>query len=212
MIQRKCPSCGAEVPFRTSIALIAVCPYCRCLVQRKDLDLEKLGQEAQLQADGSPLQLGARGEYRGAAFELVGRVQMRLENGFWNEWAMMFADQRQGWLGEAQGVYAVSFRVEAKLSRDPRELKPGERVEVGGTMFRVRARSQAAYVAAEGELPFRPPIASKEKARMVDLVAPGGKFATADCSESPPLLFLGEYQDYDALKLSGVRRFEGWSA
>ena len=112
MIERKCPACGAMVPFRTSINLMAVCPFCRSLVQRKDLDLEKLGESAQLQPDGSPLQVGTGGTYRGASFEVVGRMQLKTPHGFWNEWSLMFADGRQGWLGEAQGAYAVSFRTE----------------------------------------------------------------------------------------------------
>jgi hypothetical protein len=210
MTDTKCPSCGAAVAFRSSISLFTVCPFCRSLVQRKDLNLEDLGKVAQLQADGTPLQVGVRGAYRGAAFELVGRVQMRMPVGFWNEWAMVFADGRQGWLGEAQGVYAVSFRVDANVS--PFSVyKLGDKADIAGTTYRVRERVKAKYSSAEGELPYKPPLGLDATVPSLDLAAPGGLFATIDYSEEPPVVFAGEYQDYDALAFTGVRTFEGWT-
>jgi endogenous inhibitor of DNA gyrase (YacG/DUF329 family) len=210
MIENKCPACGANVAFRTSISLFSVCPFCRSLVQRKDLDLEALGKVAQLQSDGTPLQVGARGAYRGGAFELVGRVQMRMPVGFWNEWAMIFGDGRQGWLGEAQGIYVVTFCVDEKVPPFAK-LEIGARIPIKGTAYAVRERLKARYVSAEGELPFKPPLGLGEAVPSVDLTAPGGLFATIDYSDEPPLVFAGEYQEYDALAFTGVRTFEGWT-
>ncbi|OGS01686.1 MAG: hypothetical protein A2V88_11030 [Elusimicrobia bacterium RBG_16_66_12] len=209
MIERKCPSCGGGVPFRTSIGLLAVCPFCRSLVQRKDLLLEDLGKVAQLQADGTPLQVGARGKYLGSPFEAVGRVQLRMPVGFWNEWAIVFADGRQGWLGEAQGTYAVSFLVEAKVPAFA-DLKLGMKVKIGETSYRVRELVKARYVAAEGELPYKPPLGMSEAVPSADLIAPGGVFATLDYSETPPVVFAGSYQEFDALEFTGLRKIEGW--
>ena len=209
MTETKCPSCGANVTYRTSITLFSVCPFCHSLVQRKGLDLEDLGKVAQLQADGTPLQVGARGAYLGGAFELVGRVQLRMPVGFWNEWAMIFADGRQGWLGEAQGVYVVTFCVEDKVPAYS-ALELGARVPIKGTAYTVRERLKAHYVSAEGELPFKPPLGLGEAVPSVDLTAPGGLFATIDYSEEPPVGFAGTYQDYDALAFAGVKTFEGW--
>jgi hypothetical protein len=211
MIESKCPACGAAVAFSTSISLFAVCSSCRSLVMRKELDLEALGKVAQLQADGTPLQVGARGVYRGAPFNVVGRVQMRMPVGFWNEWALVFDDGRQGWLGEASGAYAVSFRVETPAPAEYDKLELGASVEIAGAAYEVRDRSEARYVSAEGELPFRPPLGLSEAVPSVDLIAPGGRFATIDYSEKPPLVFAGEYQDFDALAFSNLRRVEGWT-
>ena len=209
MIERKCPSCGAMVPFRSSISLLSVCPFCRSLVQRKDLVLEDLGKVAQLQTDGTPLQVGARGKYRGSPFEMVGRVQLRMPVGFWNEWAIIFADGRQGWLGEAQGTYAVSFLVEAKVPHFS-ALKLGMKVAIGETSYRVRELVKARYVAAEGELPYKPPLGTSDEVPSADLIAPGGAFATLDYSETPPVVFAGFYQEFDALEFEGLRKIEGW--
>ncbi|MBI3563770.1 MAG: DUF4178 domain-containing protein [Elusimicrobia bacterium] len=210
MIESKCPACGAAAAFSTSIALFAVCPFCRSLVMRKDMDLEALGKVAQLQPDGTPLQVGARGKYKGAPFTVVGRVQMRMPVGFWNEWALMFEDGRQGWLGEAQGTYAVSFYVKSDAPADHAALAEGSKVDLAGETFTVRDASEARYESAEGELPFRPPLGLTETVPSVDLVAPGGRFATIDYSEKPPLVFVGEYQEFDALEFTNLRKIEGW--
>lgn len=208
MIERKCPSCGALVPFRTSIMLLAVCPFCRSLVQRKDLDLEKLGESAQLQPDGTPVQVGARGVYRASPFDVVGRVQLKTPHGFWNEWSLLFADGRQGWLGEAQGTYAVTFKLEdnAPMRND---LKLGQTVVLAQRSYEVREIIMASYLAAEGELPFRPPLG--ESAASADLISEGGWCATIDWSEDKPIAFAGEYQGFDALQLTNLKVIEGWA-
>lgn len=208
MIERKCPSCGAMVPFRTSINLMAICPFCRSLVQRKDLDLEKLGESAQLQPDGTPVQVGTRGVYRGAAFEVVGRVQLKTPHGFWNEWSLMFTDGRQGWLGEAQGAYAVSFQTEAVAPAFD-GLKVLSKLELKGRTYQILEVIEAKYLAAEGELPFRPPLG--ERVPSADLIGENGAFGTIDYSDEPPSVFLGEYQDFDALAFTGLKAIEGWS-
>lgn len=208
MIERKCPSCGAAVPFRTSINLLAVCPFCRSLVRRKDLDLEKLGESAQLQPDGTPLQVGALGAYRGSPFEVVGRVQLKTPHGFWNEWSLMFADGRQGWLGEAQGAYAVSFETDYNVPAF-RDLKVLAKVEVKGRVYQVLEIVEAEYLAAEGELPFRPPLG--ERAVSADLIGENGAFGTIDYSDDPASVFVGEYQDFDALQFTGLKAIEGWT-
>ncbi len=208
MIERKCPACGAMVPFRTSINLHAVCPFCRSLVLRKDLDLEKLGESAQLQPDGTPVQVGARGVYRAAPFEVVGRVQLKTPHGFWNEWSLMFADGRQGWLGEAQGTYAVSFKAEYNVPALG-DLQLDAKVEIKGRVYQVREIVDAQYLAAEGELPFRSPLG--ESATSADLIGENGAFCTLDYSETPASVFIGEYQGFEALELTGLKVVEGWA-
>lgn len=211
MIERKCPHCGAPLVFKTSVCLLAVCAHCSSLVRRMDLNVEKLGDVAQLQPDGTPLQVGARGAHQGDAFEVTGRVQLETPKGFWNEWSIVFADGKQGWLGEAQGTYAVSFPVEApKKLPGFSALGLGDKVELGGVTFTVRDKLEAKYLSAEGELPFRPPLG--QSVPSADLVAPGRKFATIDWSEGhdKPLLFLGEYEEFDDLRFTGLREFEGW--
>jgi hypothetical protein len=191
------------------VTLLAVCPYCRSLLLRKDLDVENLGKVAQLMPDGSVVQLGAEGRYRDRPFAVIGRVQMRYPDGFWNEWHLGFLDGTTGWLGEAQGLYSVSFKAEHAPGLPAyASLKVGAEVALGGETFAVRDRREAEYVSGEGELPFRVPFG--EKAPFADLSGSGKRFATIDFSETPPLLFLGEYVPFDELKLTGLKKPEGW--
>lgn len=197
------------MPFESRVSLLAVCAYCRSLVARKDLDVSLLGKAALLQEDGSVIQLHARGTYEGRGFTVAGRVQMRFPEGFWNEWYLLFDDERQGWLGEAQGVYGVSFKAETKDALPPyARLAAGDPVRLDGEEYEVRDAREAEYVSAQGELPFKPPLG--EKAPLADLSAPGGRLATIDYSEGEPILFKGRYVDFDSLKLSGLKAVEGW--
>ncbi|HZU96311.1 MAG TPA: DUF4178 domain-containing protein, partial [Planctomycetota bacterium] len=95
MIEAKCPSCGAPVRLMTSSSVAAVCSYCGTTVARSDKAgseaLENLGKISALVEDGSPLCLGAKGEYGGKRFEVVGRLQLEQESGFWNEWFLHYA-------------------------------------------------------------------------------------------------------------------------
>ena len=109
MVKVNCPSCGASVAFQSSVSILAVCEHCNSTLVRHDINVEDVGKMATLQIDGSPLQPGVLGEYKGVGFSVVGRIQLRYDRGIWNEWHLMFSDGRSGWLGEAGGTYAVSF-------------------------------------------------------------------------------------------------------
>jgi hypothetical protein len=204
-----CPSCGAPVQFQSAASILAVCEYCKSTLVRHDLTLEDIGKMAQLQTDGSPLQLRVEGKYRGVHFGVVGRIQLRFEQGLWNEWHLLFDDMRSGWLGEAQGTYAVSFvKAIAEPVPDFASLQAGQRHKLDGRAFEVRDIQKTLCIGGEGELPFQ--VGAGYEAPVADLQGDDSSFATLDYSEEPPLVFLGEYVEFDALHLSGLREFDGW--
>ncbi|HQC73139.1 MAG TPA: DUF4178 domain-containing protein, partial [Candidatus Competibacteraceae bacterium] len=98
-----CPSCGAAINFQSAASILTVCAYCRSTLIRHDLDLENVGRMAELLPDPSPIQLGTTGVYRKSRFTVVGRIQLRYSQGLWNEWYLLFDNQRGGWLGETLG-------------------------------------------------------------------------------------------------------------
>lgn len=209
MTELNCPSCGAKVPFRSPLSLVAVCPYCRSQVLREELDLKDLGKVADLHADGSVLQMGARGEYQGTPFSVIGRLQLRFPEGYWNEWHLSLGDGRQGWLGEAAGTYAMSFPAKSPATLPAfKDLSVGKSVALSEGSYEVTDLRHAAYVSAEGELPFRAPLGAE--APLADLRGAGARFATLDYSEDKPLAFLGEYVPFAQLKLDGLKAVEGW--
>ncbi len=204
-----CPSCGAPVRFQSAASILVVCEYCQSTLLRRDLDVEEIGKMAQLQMDGSPLQLQVEGQYRNVHFGVVGRIQLRFDHGLWNEWYLLFDDMSGGWLGEAQGTYAVSF---LKESSDPlpdfRNLRAGQRHRLIDQWYEVRDVQKALCIAGEGELPFR--VGPGYEAPVADLQGDGARFATIDYSEERPLLFVGEYVEFEQLRLNGLREFDGW--
>lgn len=208
MVELNCPSCAAKVAFQSSLSILAICSHCRTQVLREDKDLKDLGKVADLHQDGSVLQLGARGEHRGVAFSVVGRIQLRFEDGWWSEWHLAMADGRQGWLGESCGTYAVSYPAPDAKVPSFKSLVVGHEARVGDARYVVTDLRTAAYLSAEGELPSRPPLGGE--AALADLRGPGTRFATLDYSDDKPAAYVGEYLRFEALKLDGLKAVEGW--
>ncbi len=202
----QCPSCGASVTFRSAASVLAVCEYCQSTLLNQDGALENLGKMAALVEDRSPLQLGAEGRYQGVHFALVGRIQLHYEQGLWNEWHLLFDDQRTGWLSEAGGQFVLSF-LEWVPDAIPAfaSLKPGDGVSLGGSTWSVTNLENAQCVAGEGELPFK--VGAGYPAPVADLRS-GKRLATIDYSdgdEAPPLVFFGEVVDFPSLAWNNLR-------
>jgi Domain of unknown function (DUF4178) len=204
-----CPSCGAPVRFASAQSVLAVCPYCRATLIRRDVDVEQIGTMAALLEDATPLQLGAEGVWRGTHFAVVGRLQVRWADGTWNEWYCVFDDGRVGWLGDAAGEYTVSFDTAVSEPLPARtSLRPGVRVTLGGVAYEVTDVREAAVVAGEGELPFR--VAAGWTLTSADLRTDTARFATLDYGDEVPRLYAGEVVEFADLGLRGLREFDGW--
>lgn len=204
-----CPNCGAPVTFRFSNSVQTVCEFCRSILIRTNVDLQKVGTVADLPANSSPLQLGSEGVFENKAFTVAGRIIYEYEQGNWNEWRLVFNDGTSGWLSDAQLEYDISFLAEKHPplpSAD--ELKVGERLKLGSTDFEVTNITNANYRGVEGELPFQ--YWDKATVPFVDVRTHDARFGTIDYSEDPPLLFVGQALDFDSLKLKNLRSFEGW--
>jgi hypothetical protein len=186
-----------------------VCGYCRASLIRRDLDVEQIGTMSALLEDASPLQLAAEGVWRGTHFAVVGRVQVRWEDGCWNEWYCVFDDGCTGWLGEAAGEYTLSFPATVPEPLPAWDaVRVGQRVTLGGVAYEVTDRRQAEVVGGEGELPFR--VDGGWKTAAADLRTDTARFATLDYGDETPRLYAGEVVELEALALRGLREFDGW--
>ncbi|SPE51072.1 conserved hypothetical protein [Verrucomicrobia bacterium] len=206
-----CPNCGAAVTFQSSIAVFAVCPFCRSMVVRHDVNVEAIGQMAQLPPDLSPLQLGTQGEIDGQGFTLIGRVRLAYEEGSWNEWCALFADERYGWVAEAQGFFMVSFEIAPPegFPQGADGMPLGTKWNIEEQSYDVTDSKETVVLGSEGELPFAAP--PNRKATSIDLTGAGGKFASVEFSEAGCRLFVGRYARFDDLKFSNLRPVPGWS-
>ncbi|HUA85958.1 MAG TPA: DUF4178 domain-containing protein [Bryobacteraceae bacterium] len=203
-----CPNCGAPVQFRWSSAVQTACPFCKSILVRSDLELKNVGQVADLPPDPSPIQLLTEGLYQGKKFQVTGRLVYEWEQGGWNEWHIVLADGQSAWLSDAQLQYAVSFVADGGVLPTQDQILRGKHLAFHNTDFEVSTLTVATYKGFEGELPF----AYYEKSDMLfaDLKTSGRAFGTLDYSDDPPLLYVGEWVEFEELQLKNLRQFEGW--
>lgn len=202
-----CPNCGAEIVFRWSGAVQTTCPACKAILVRHDVDLEKVGQAADVPAAMSRIQIGTEGRSHGTPFVVVGRIAYQYGRGHWSEWHLRLSDDSSAWLSDAQGDYVFTRQVPMQVQPLPVEqIRAGETLVVNGTPYEVATITDAAYAGVEGELPFE--YWDKTAVTFVDLTRGAGGFATIDYSEEPPLLFVGGYESFESLGLSNLREPE----
>jgi hypothetical protein len=205
-----CPQCGAKIEFRWSGAVQTTCDFCQSILIRSDMDWTKVGTMSDLPQDASPIQLNTEGVWKNKAFTVAGRIVYDHALGSWNEWHLLFQDGTSGWLSDAQLEWAISFHY-AKAEKIPKEqqLFVHSVYTVDNVDYIVSARTRAVYRGVEGDLPFAY-WDKKSAITFVDFRTPDNRFATLDYSENPPLLFLGQFVDFDELQLKNLRQFEGW--
>ncbi len=205
-----CPNCGAPIVFRWSSAVQTTCEFCHSILVRTDVDLEKVGEVADLPPDASPIQIGTEGIYQNKSFVVIGRIMYAYEQGGWNEWHLIYNDGTSGWLSDAQLEYDLSWLTQPPSALPARDgAHPGFRVQWSGKTYEITSVTKAHYKGVQGELPFQ--YWDKADAVFADLRTPDGDFATIDYSDSPPKLYLGRPAEFEELKLKNLRLFEGWA-
>ena len=204
-----CPNCAAKVMFQWSSSVQTVCEYCKSILVRTDLDLKKVGQVADLPPDTSPIQLNTEGIFRNRSFVVIGRILYEYDQGGWNEWHLMMNDGKSAWLSDAQEEYAVSSLACGPNLPSATQLQVGQQFNWNGDLYSLSVITKAHYRGVQGELPFQ--YWDKSDVTFVDFRTPSRKFATLDYSDSDPVLYLGEFVEFEDLKLKNLRQFEGWS-
>ena len=93
--------------------------------------------------DYSPIQINTSGEYQSKHFTVVGRIQLRYDDGFWNEWYVLFDDGTGAWLSDASGQYVFTLPQRSGSNVPKFEaLKPGVGLTLIGLALR---RLRCAY-------------------------------------------------------------------
>jgi hypothetical protein len=201
------------IEFRWSGAVQTICPYCKAVLVRRDLDLEKVGMVSDLPPTASPIQLGTEGRFEGDAFVVVGRIVYQYERGGWNEWHLRTMRGQSAWLSDAQGDLAISTPAHGTAPLPAADaLAVGQAYTIDGFHFRVASITRARYAGVEGELPFE--SWDRSEAVFADLDSSGRgeplRFATIDYSDDTPVAYVGTYVELEQLHARNLRRFEGW--
>jgi predicted RNA-binding Zn-ribbon protein involved in translation (DUF1610 family) len=204
MFKLACPSCGAEVTFRSATSAIAVCEYCRSTLLREADAVRDVGKMAVALEDYSPIRITTSGIYAGKAFGVVGRIQLRYEAGFWNEWYILFDDGTAGWLSDASGQYAIT--VDSGFADDAPpfgQIVPGGACTWDGHTYTASDLRTARCTGGEGELPFR--VGAGWEAKVVDY-RQAHRFLTLDYSDGPkPRGYVGKAVQLADLKCQLLR-------
>jgi len=202
-----CPSCGAEVQFRATTSVLAVCGYCRTTVLKDADSVRDTGKMADLLEDYSPVRIGTSGIWEKRPFTVIGRQQLRYEQGAWSEWRVIFADGETGWLGDFSGQFVMTVDAGTDDKAPAFEqITPGLGRPTDGAVFRAADIRRAEVIAGEGELPFA--IAPGQEAKVVDY-RQGTRFLTLDWSSGmPPRRYLGQAVLLDSLRCQFLRTLE----
>jgi hypothetical protein len=178
-----CPNCGAEVKFRSVASVMAVCEYCQTTLLKDADSVRDIGRVAEALEDYSPIQITTTGSYENRTFSVVGRIQLRYDAGYWNEWYVLFDDGTDGWLSDASGQYIMTLPTGEAPAPSFEALRPGEPHQHGGTTYYVSDIRVARCISWNGELPFR--VGKEWEARVADLRS-GRRFLTLDYSDAAP--------------------------
>ena len=212
-----CPQCGAEVAFRSPALPVRVCDHCRALVVRHAQTAQAMGESAVLPFDISPIRIGTQGRCFDQDFEIIGRVRWSWEDGAWNEWLMLLADNSHAWLGEAMGQFMALREVELKnpMAKVLRQLvngstvRPGETGSIAGHDYQLTDIRTVTCIACEGELPFTAP--SGWEALSADFRNKDGRCASFQKDRREASLYLGHYVTLADLAPRNLRELPGWS-
>lgn len=183
---------------------MAVCEYCHSTLLKDAESVKDIGKMSEVLEDYSPIQINTSGEYQNRRFTVIGRIQLRYEDGFWNEWYVLFDDGSNAWLSDAPGQYVVAIP-QGSPSAVPRfeQLRPDTGLTMKGSRFVASDVRTARCVAGEGELPFK--VGAGWEARVADFRS-GSAFLTLDYSDAAtPQLYMGQSVDLAALRCQLLR-------
>lgn len=180
-----CPGCGAEVNFLSAASVMAVCPYCTTTVLKDADAVRNIGKMSEVIEDYSPIQIATSGVFQGTGFSVIGRIQLRYDAGFWNEWYVQLDDGKNAWLSDASGQYTFTSEVATPPPELPAfaSLTPGQTLRSGGEIYTASDVRSAQCIGGQGELPFV--VGAGWKAHVADFRS-GRKFLTLDYSDVNP--------------------------
>ena len=202
-----CPSCGAPVHAHSPTSVTLVCGYCNSMLVRQDGGIIDKGRDSALLEDFSPLQIGTRGRYGTAAFNIIGRLQMHYDAGVWNEWHILFDEGGTGWLSESGDIYSLTRpQTESALQLPPfDDIRAGfSTLDYNGKRFMAAdvRRVTMKHAAAQGELPFE--FNRDIESRTADWRCEN-LFLTTDYGDDPLSLYIGNTVKLDDLQLENLR-------
>ncbi len=207
-----CPSCGGEIPADQRFARMTVCEYCESAVILDEKAARVAGKMAVLAQTPSDLFVGATGKLQDRHFTVLGRVRYGYAKGYWDEWYVKFLDDSTAWISEDENNFSLeSHREEDTPPIHYAEVRPGDEVQIGDTLFHIDEKDVAECEGGEGQLPF--PILSGEKVPFLEL-SRGQRFATIefDLEDETARVFHGRRLSADEIRVDVTAQEAGASS
>ena len=198
-----CPSCGAPLTFKSHAAVMAVCEFCRATVLKDADSVKDIGKMSAVLEDYSPIQIGTSGVAGKREFTVIGRIQLRYEQGMWNEWYLLFGDGATGWLGDSSGMLVLTTQRSAAGALPAFDaIRVGKHYTIEGEKLTASEKRRARCIGGQGELPFK--VGAGYEAAIADFRA-GARFVTLDYSDDAVVLYDGVAVTLDSLKCQLLR-------
>ncbi|WP_050462430.1 DUF4178 domain-containing protein [Herbaspirillum autotrophicum] len=202
-----CPSCGAQVAFRSHASVMAVCEFCKTTILKDADSVKDIGRMSDVLQDYSPIQIGTSGVQDGRAFTVIGRIQLRYPAGIWNEWYLYTEDGRESWLSDASGLYTLTTAqtppADSTGLPEFTALTPAHAYVIAAEQYVASDIRTADCIGGQGELPFS--VHQGWQARVADFRR-GSKFVTLDYSDAgPPKIYAGVAVALDQLNCQLLR-------
>ncbi|MCE3607498.1 DUF4178 domain-containing protein [Massilia sp. P8910] len=185
-----CPSCGAEVQFKSHAAVMAVCGFCRATLLKDAESVKNLGTMSSVLEDYSPIQIGTSGTVGGRNFTVVGRIQLRYAEGMWNEWYVLYDDGSNAWLGDSSGLFTLTAEREVAGALPAFDaIRVASVYSIDQQRYLASEKRSCECIAGQGELPFR--VGTGWRIRVADFRS-GPLFLTLDYTDGEtPVVYTG---------------------
>jgi DNA-directed RNA polymerase subunit RPC12/RpoP len=224
-----CPACGAELILKNRFSKTVVCSYCQSLVLLNQNSLQDTGKIARLSPDMSVLQIGCRGIINNIAFEIIGRLKMTWENGFWNEWYVIEETGSQAWIAEAMGFYSYIYEqdmpsdlIQIHTKRNLNKMSVGEKLEINNNSYSLLDIKEYVLTGIEGEVPFN--IEMDQQGKTLDFKTQSNDCMYVELTNSVTdknsqgkeqkniRFFLGKHMTLESLHIANLREFDDWTS
>lgn len=206
-----CPACHKALTARSTAVVSVVCPDCRTVVVKTGSAWVSIRKAQPIPEDMTPLRTGAKGHWKGLAFEVIGRVRSVFDGGYRNAWAISFDDGSSGWLSESYGTYAVyrkaAFQLPASKFVD---AKAGKKITFpDGSDYKIDSLDRHLSSTYEGELWEHP--YEEGNFIIVELSAEQQQSALVRVhSKLKIVVLVGLFADFDELILTDYRDVRTW--
>ncbi len=199
MVTATCPSCEGTLNITAQNSKMVTCNYCSMISYINAGNLTMIGQKSFFVDYGSMLKLGKKGKIYHIDIEVIGRLRIDYEDGFFDEWYLN-TPQSTKWLSEDEGKFL--FFTDSKTLNDPTVLNlpqiiVGSFFEFQGLKLFIKEQCNAKINGGEGELPFK--IQPNQPVNFVDCLYYQKLYSFEFLNEIE--LHIGDYIDINHIKI-----------